>query len=78
VSCVQDCLLEVGRGRGIWFAPQPLDSVLSLGGLRWLPVVDAEPFDLAVVWADHAPRHLITRLITEVRTATAAHDHQAA
>jgi DNA-binding transcriptional LysR family regulator len=73
VPSVEDCLLEVGRGRGIWLAPQPLKTLLPTGNVRWIEITDAEPFDLAVVWADHAPQPLITRLIAEVRRVT-GHD----
>ncbi|MFE1285811.1 LysR family transcriptional regulator [Streptomyces sp. NPDC058751] len=68
VPQVEDCLLEVGRGRGVWFAPQPLDTLMPAGNVRWIQVTDAEPFDLAVVWTDRAPQSLITRLIAEVRS----------
>lgn len=70
VPSVEDCLLEVGRGRGVWLAPRPLHALTSVGNLRWIPVTDAERFDLAVVWSDRAPQPLITRLIGEVRDAT--------
>ncbi|MDT7840174.1 LysR family transcriptional regulator [Streptomyces justiciae] len=67
VPTVEDCLLEVGRGHGVWFAPEPLRALLPAGPVRWIPVTDAPPFDLAVVWHDQAPQPLITRLIAEVR-----------
>ncbi|MFF8601070.1 LysR family transcriptional regulator [Streptomyces sp. NPDC015232] len=70
VPLVEDCLLEVGRGRGVWLAPQPLEMLAPTGGVRWIPVEDAEPFELAVVWTDRAPQTLVTRLIAEVRTLT--------
>lgn len=75
VPLVEDCLLEIGRGRGIWLPPQPLEAVLPAGNLRWIPVTDAERFDLGVVWTDRAPQPLITRLIAEVRTIT-GHDQR--
>ncbi|MEU0401360.1 LysR family transcriptional regulator [Streptomyces sp. NPDC006197] len=70
VPLVEDCLLEVGRGRGVWFAPRPLEALLPTGSVRWIPVTDAERFELAVVWTDRAPQALVTRLIAEVRTLT--------
>ncbi|MCE7000660.1 LysR family transcriptional regulator [Saccharothrix sp. S26] len=70
VPLVADCLFEVGRGRGIWLAPRPLEVLLPAATVRWIPVVDAERFDLAVVWTDRAPQAAITRLIAEVRTIT--------
>ncbi len=75
VPLVEDCLLEVGRGRGIWLPPQPLEALLPAGNVRWIPVTDAERFDLAVVWTDRAPQPLITRLIAEVRAVT-GHDQR--
>jgi hypothetical protein len=39
-----------------------------------VPVADAAPFDLAVVWTDRAPQSLITRLIAEVRIVTGHQD----
>jgi DNA-binding transcriptional LysR family regulator len=68
VPSVEDCLLEVGRGRGIWLPPYPLAAVMPAGNVRWIRVTDAEPFQLAVVWTDHAPQPLITRLVAEVGT----------
>jgi len=70
VPLVEDCLLEVGRGRGVWFAPQPLEMLAPAGSVRWIPVTDAERFQLAVVWNDRAPQDLVTRLVAEVRTLT--------
>ncbi|MEV4166436.1 hypothetical protein [Nonomuraea dietziae] len=55
--------------------PQPLEAVLPAGNLRWIPVTDAEHFDLGVVWTDRAPQPLITRLIAEVRTITGHDQH---
>ncbi|MCK2215578.1 LysR family transcriptional regulator [Actinomadura sp. ATCC 31491] len=75
VPSVEDCLLEVGRDRGIWLAPQPLRALIPIGNLRWIPIADAERFDLAVVWNDGAPQSLITRLIAEVRNVT-GHDRR--
>jgi DNA-binding transcriptional LysR family regulator len=70
VPLVEDCLLEVGRGRGIWLAPQPLEKLMPVANVRWIPITGAEPFDLAVVWNEGAPQTLITRLVAEVRTIT--------
>ncbi|MEU8138065.1 LysR family transcriptional regulator [Streptodolium elevatio] len=75
VPGVGDCLLGVARGRGIWLAPMPLGGLRPTGDLRWVPVSDAPPFDLAVVWTDRAPQPLITRLIAEVRVVT-GHDRR--
>jgi DNA-binding transcriptional LysR family regulator len=70
VPLVEDCLLEVSRSRGIWLAPQPLEKLMPAANVRWIPITDAEAFDLAVVWNERAPQTLITRLVAEVRAVT--------
>lgn len=70
VAGMEDCLLAVARGRGVWMAPEPLGRVAPTGGVRWLPVSDGGGFDLAVVWTEHAPEALIARMIAEVRVIT--------
>jgi len=70
VASMEDCLLEVARGRGVWMAPEPLSRLVPAGNLRWIPVTDAGPFDLAIVWTDRAPDALIARMIAQVRAVT--------
>jgi len=70
VASMEDCLLEVARGRGVWMAPEPLSRLVPAGNLRWIPVTDAGPFDLAIVWTDRAPDALIARMIAQVRVVT--------
>lgn len=70
VAGMEDCLLAVARGRGVWMAPEPLSRVAPSGGVRWIPVTGAGGFELAVVWTDHAPEALIARMVAEVRTIT--------
>lgn len=65
-----DCLLEVARGHGVWLAPEPLSGSAPAGNVRWVPIADADPFDLAIVWPDRSPESLIARMIAEVRTIT--------
>ncbi|CAL9459514.1 HTH-type transcriptional regulator HdfR [Actinosynnema sp. ALI-1.44] len=74
VPLVEDCMLEVSRGRGVWLAPQPLEKLMPAANVRWLQVTDGDRFDLAVVWNDRAPQTLVTRLVAEVRTVT-GYDH---
>lgn len=78
VNSMEDCLLEVARGRGIWLAPQPLSGSAPPGGVRWIPVSDGGLFDLAVVWTDRAPESLIARMIAEIRVITGYQKLQAA
>jgi DNA-binding transcriptional LysR family regulator len=66
----EDRLLLVARGRGVWFAPQPISHYFPAPRVRWLPVEDAEPSRLAVVWTPGAPQALVSRLVAEVRAVT--------
>lgn len=70
VDSMENCLLEVARGRGVWMAPEPLARRAPGGGVRWIPVSDAGSFELAVVWTDRAPQALVARMIAEVRAIT--------
>ena len=67
---IEDRLMLVARGRGVWLAPEPLTRYFPAPRVRWLPVTDAAPSHLAVVWAAHAPETLIARLVAEVRGIT--------
>ncbi|WP_035849786.1 LysR family transcriptional regulator [Kitasatospora azatica] len=67
---VEDCLLAVARGRGVWLAPEPLSRWAASPGVRWLPVRDAAPSHLAVAWTDRAPALLVSRLTEELRRFT--------
>ena len=70
VNTIEDCLLAVARGRGIWLAPEPLSRWAPVSGVRWIPVSDAAPMELALVWSAGAPEPLVARLIAEVRHIT--------
>ncbi|WP_283137052.1 LysR family transcriptional regulator [Rhizohabitans arisaemae] len=70
VRKVEDCLMTVARGKGIWLAPEPLSHWVPVTNVRWLPVSDADPSELGLVWTDRAPEQLIARMIAEVRTVT--------
>lgn len=67
---IEDRLMLVARGRGVWFAPEPLARYFPLPGISWVPVSDAAPSYLAVVWLPGAPQPLITQLVEQVRTLT--------
>ncbi|PXX60415.1 DNA-binding transcriptional LysR family regulator [Nocardia tenerifensis] len=70
VEQVQDCLMLVARGKGVWLAPEPLSRWIPVSTLRWLPVIDAPRSDLALVWTADAPHALVARMIAEVREVT--------
>ncbi len=67
---IEDRLILVARGRGVWLAPEPLARYFPLPKVRWLPVVDAAPSHLAVVWTSRTPESLISRLVVEAREVT--------
>jgi DNA-binding transcriptional LysR family regulator len=69
---IVEALMLVARGRGIWLAPQPVESWSVVPGVTWLPVLDAEPTSAAVLWRPDASRDLMTRLVAEVRKAIRA------
>ncbi|WP_051450150.1 LysR family transcriptional regulator [Actinospica robiniae] len=67
---IEDRLMLVARGRGVWFAPEPLARYFPLPGVVWVPVTDVEPSYLAVVWMPGAPEALIAHLVEHVRGLT--------
>jgi DNA-binding transcriptional LysR family regulator len=75
VRRMEDGLLQVARSRGVWLAPEPISRYFPAPRVRWLPVTDAEPSQLAVVWTPTAPQPLTTRLIAEVRALTGWTSH---
>jgi DNA-binding transcriptional LysR family regulator len=73
VSGMEDCLMQVKRGRGIWLAPEPLARWAGeFRGVQWMPVTDAEAFQMAVVWLPHVPSELIATLVAQARSVSAA------
>jgi len=67
---IEDRLMLVARGRGVWFAPEPLARYFPRPGVAWVPVTDAAPSHFAVVWMPGAPQPLISQLVEQVRTLT--------
>lgn len=63
---IEDRLILVARGRGVWLAPEPLAAYFPAPRVRWVPVVDAAPSYLAVVWTARAPESLVSRLVAAV------------
>ncbi|MCX4096881.1 LysR family transcriptional regulator [Nocardia sp. alder85J] len=70
VDRIEDRILLVARGKGVFFAPEPLAGYFPPQGVRWVPVTDAEPSVLALVWTRRIPAELVTRLLTVVRSIT--------
>lgn len=72
-SRMEDVLMHVKRGNGVWLAPLPLARWAgAMSGVRWIPVDDADSFQLSVVWTADAPPDLVARLVAEARTASAS------
>lgn len=71
VAHIEECLLTVARGRGIWLAPEPLARWVPAMNIRWIPVADAEPIELALAWTDDGPEDLIATTVAEVRALVA-------
>ncbi|MEY9856927.1 DNA-binding transcriptional LysR family regulator [Catenulispora sp. GAS73] len=63
VQTLEDCLTQVRRGHGVWFAPIAMAEWAVCPGVVLVPVTDMEPVELAVAWTDAAPRELVDRLV---------------
>lgn len=69
-SRMEEVLMQVKRGNGVWIAPRPLAVWAgTMSGVRWIPIDDAGSLRLSVVWTADAPPDLIARLIAEARRA---------
>lgn len=67
---IEDRLMLVARGRGVWLAPEPLSRYFPMPKVTWRPVTDAAPSELALVWTPQVPAGLAARLLAEVRRVT--------
>ncbi|WP_323747762.1 LysR family transcriptional regulator [Catenulispora rubra] len=67
VQTLEDCLTQVRRGHGVWFAPIAMAEWAVCPGVALVPVTDLEPAELAVAWTDAAPRELVDRLVAATR-----------
>jgi hypothetical protein len=54
----------------VFFGPEPLTRYFPPQGVRWVPVTDAQPSTLALVWTPRTPAELVARLLTVVRSIT--------
>ncbi|NUP47524.1 MAG: LysR family transcriptional regulator [Catenulispora sp.] len=67
VATLEECLTQLRRNRGVWFAPRAMAEWAVCSGVRLVPVADIEPTPLAVVWPAAAPRGLVELLVEHVR-----------
>jgi DNA-binding transcriptional LysR family regulator len=63
----EECLQLVAAGRGSWIAPASTATYFPYPQLVWLPLVDAEPLRLALVWPRHNASPLLELLLRESR-----------
>jgi DNA-binding transcriptional LysR family regulator len=67
VQTLEDCLTQVRRGHGVWFAPIAMAEWALCRGVALVPVIDLAPAELAVVWTDGAPLEVVERLVGAAR-----------
>jgi DNA-binding transcriptional LysR family regulator len=66
----EECLHLVAAGRGCWIAPASTATYFPYPRLDWLPLVDAEPLQLALIWPRHSANPLLDLLLRESRLVT--------
>lgn len=65
----EECLHLVAAGHGCWIAPASTVTYFAHPKLTWLPLIDATPNVLALIWPKHAANPLLDRLLEETRRA---------
>ncbi|WUJ75729.1 LysR family transcriptional regulator [Kribbella soli] len=65
----EECLHLVAAGHGCWIAPASTVTYFAHPKLTWLPLVDATPNVLALIWPKHTANPLLHRLLEETRRA---------
>jgi DNA-binding transcriptional LysR family regulator len=65
----EECLHLVAAGHGCWIAPASTVTYFAHPRLTWLPLVDAPPNVLALIWPKHSANPLLHRLLEETRRA---------
>ncbi|MFD3400321.1 LysR family transcriptional regulator [Kribbella sp. NPDC058693] len=65
----EECLHLVAAGHGCWIAPASTVTYFAHPKLTWLPLVDAPPNVLALIWPRHSANPLLHRLLEETRRA---------
>lgn len=63
----EECLQLVATRRGLWLAPASVVDYFAAPRLAWVPVTDAEPFELAVAWLHGQNSKLLAAMITHCR-----------
>jgi DNA-binding transcriptional LysR family regulator len=65
----EECLHLVAAGHGCWIAPASTVTYFAQPKLTWLPLIDAPPNVLALIWPKHTVNPLLHRLLEETRRA---------
>lgn len=68
----EECLHLVAAGHGCWIAPASTVTYFAHPRLVWLPLVDAVPNELALIWPRHSTHPYLDLLLQETRRATIA------
>ncbi|GHJ36797.1 LysR family transcriptional regulator [Streptomyces sp. TS71-3] len=63
----EECLHLVAAGHGCWIAPASTAAYFPYPRLTWLPLQDAEPLTLALIWPRHRTNPLLHLLLQESR-----------
>jgi len=63
----EECLQLVATHRGVWIAPASSAAYFAQPRLAWVPLVDAEPFRLALAWPEHATSPLLHAFVRHCR-----------
>jgi molybdate transport repressor ModE-like protein len=63
----EECLHLVAAGHGCWIAPASTVTYFAHPRLVWLPLVDAPPNELALVWPRHSTNPYLPLLLQETR-----------
>ncbi|MEV6281603.1 LysR family transcriptional regulator [Kribbella sp. NPDC051770] len=70
----EECLHLVAAGHGCWIAPASTVTYFAHPRLVWLPLVDALPNELAIVWLRDNPNPYLNLLLQETRKVAVAAD----
>lgn len=66
----EECLHLVAAGHGCWIAPASTVTYFAHPRLVWLPLVDAPPNELALIWLCDSTHPYLELLLQETRRAT--------
>jgi DNA-binding transcriptional LysR family regulator len=61
----EECLHFVAAGHGCWIAPASTAAYFPYPHLVWLPLTDADPLQLALIWPRHSASPLLDLLLRE-------------